>query len=371
MEKGWFDCSYLWKSALKTDTIRNSGRVYFFRSQESPKRYPAFVLQGPKGRWRAYDGSTLYEVQPASQRIVMLPIEDDDKLLSLLNGNSENDLLFKPYLLAGVRPIFEVICSEKYIILKERVRANEEEIIQFTFNDSTKSERKFHFSDPETIHYSLTWKFRASDLSFESYVSHAEFTRSPQHQEVYTSPVYRLPDSSRFEDYFKLDSLIGAGFTLWDAVKKERKKEPELLISYIPDLVLPVLSGDSLSLKAMPGKLVLLDFWYKACAPCLMAIPAVDSLYQTYKANGLSVYSVNVSDKDQEDLKNFVVEREIHNPVLLDFDHKLSGALGTTAYPTFILVDPFSGKIVHMQRGFSTNLRQELSEKIDVFLNQD
>ncbi len=70
-----------------------------------------------------------------------------------------------------------------------------------------------------------------------------------------------------------------------------------------PDLTLPNTNGDMVKLSSFKGKVVLLDFWASWCFPCRQSIPAVNKLYEKYKAMGFEVVGLSVDSKKKDWLK--------------------------------------------------------------------
>ncbi len=70
-----------------------------------------------------------------------------------------------------------------------------------------------------------------------------------------------------------------------------------------PELKLPNLKGDTVSLSSFSNKIVLIDFWASWCAPCVSEQPKLAELYKKYKTsvftvgNGFEIYAVSLDNK--------------------------------------------------------------------------
>jgi thiol-disulfide isomerase/thioredoxin len=59
----------------------------------------------------------------------------------------------------------------------------------------------------------------------------------------------------------------------------------------------------AVELKAMKGKVVLVDVWGTFCAPCKEKFPKVVALHEKYSRQGLAVVSVSVDPPDDPDAR--------------------------------------------------------------------
>jgi thiol-disulfide isomerase/thioredoxin len=98
-----------------------------------------------------------------------------------------------------------------------------------------------------------------------------------------------------------------------------------------------------LTLAALKGKVVLLDFWTYGCINCIHIIPDLKRLEQKY-ASQLVVIGVHSAkfenEKDTENIRRIILRYEIEHPVYNDAEFKVWQSYGVRAWPTQVLIDP-------------------------------
>jgi thiol-disulfide isomerase/thioredoxin len=103
-----------------------------------------------------------------------------------------------------------------------------------------------------------------------------------------------------------------------------------------------------LSLAALKGKIVLLDFWTYGCINCIHIIPNLKKLEAKY-ANQLVVIGVHSAkfqnEKETENIRRIILRYEIEHPVYNDSEYAVWQSYGVRAWPTQVLIDP-AGYIV-------------------------
>lgn len=98
-----------------------------------------------------------------------------------------------------------------------------------------------------------------------------------------------------------------------------------------------------LSLAALKGKVVLLDFWTYGCINCIHIIPDLKKLEKKYP-NELVVIGVHSAkfenEKDTENIRRIILRYEIEHPIVNDADFQIWRAYAVDAWPTRYLIDP-------------------------------
>ena len=174
-------------------------------------------------------------------------------------------------------------------------------------------------------------------------------------------------DSTINESRFTLDA-IPAGATMKDYVA-DNEVEPLEEDTQAPEWTLPTISGDSISLTDLRGKVVLVDFFYKGCAPCGAAMPVLQRLHEKYKDQGLAVIGIDpIDDPVKDDMADFLAKRGIDYTVVFS-SRNLPQEYHVTGYPTLFFINA-KGKIEKVHEGFSQTMEQELEEQIQKMLKK-
>ena len=87
------------------------------------------------------------------------------------------------------------------------------------------------------------------------------------------------------------------------------------------DFTLKDLHGKKVTLSALRGKVVMVNFWATWCGPCRQEMPPLDQLFTHFQPQGLVVLSI--SDEDAFKVNSFIAPTGYHPIVLLDPESKV------------------------------------------------
>jgi thiol-disulfide isomerase/thioredoxin len=132
-----------------------------------------------------------------------------------------------------------------------------------------------------------------------------------------------------------------------------------------PGLELPLMgagSNGSVSLEALRGKVVYLDFWASWCGPCRLSFPQLEELRQELGPQGFEVLAVNV-DEFEEDANKFLAEVPVSYLVVRDAQAATPALYGILGMPTGFLLDR-SGVVSLVHQGYKRSDGKKLRQAV-------
>jgi peroxiredoxin len=105
-----------------------------------------------------------------------------------------------------------------------------------------------------------------------------------------------------------------------------------------PDFVLKDLDGNSIRLRDLRGKLVLLNFWATWCPSCRFEMPSMEALHKEFGGRELVVLAVNFQES-AEDGRSFYQEHDLSLPALLDPGAKVFALYQAWSLPTTFIIN--------------------------------
>jgi thiol-disulfide isomerase/thioredoxin len=120
------------------------------------------------------------------------------------------------------------------------------------------------------------------------------------------------------------------------------------------------------SLAALRGRVVYVDFWASWCVPCRQSMPVLDGLARRFGPRGFTVIGVN-KDASVAEAERFLRRVPVDFPLVGDADDAIARSFGVKAMPSGYLVDR-AGVVRRVHRGFNAETAAALEREIEGLL---
>jgi thiol-disulfide isomerase/thioredoxin len=183
------------------------------------------------------------------------------------------------------------------------------------------------------------------------------------------------------KDFAKVDSLV---------TKQPEPVSDELVGKLAPNFVLTVLDGPgktkTISKAELAGNVVVIDFWATWCGPCLMELPEIQQLIESYANSKKRVLVVALSQDDDPSeisevrklVEKTLAEKKINltgssvGRIALDPSKSVGTSFEIEGYPTLVILDA-KGIVRSVHVGFdraaAEPLHKKLAREIDAILD--
>ncbi|MDO9466129.1 MAG: TlpA disulfide reductase family protein [Thiobacillus sp.] len=118
-----------------------------------------------------------------------------------------------------------------------------------------------------------------------------------------------------------------------------------------PASTFTTLEGQTLSLDALRGKVVLINFWATSCPGCVKEMPDMVEVYREYKDRGFEIIAVAMSYDPPNYVQSFVQTRQLPFPVALDVDGEHARAFGNVQLTPTTFIIGKDGRILEQKLG--------------------
>jgi peroxiredoxin len=166
---------------------------------------------------------------------------------------------------------------------------------------------------------------------------------------------------------FTIEPVIGANAKLLSVSLKSTK--PSLAdFSEAKSFQAKNLKGETVSLESLKGKIIVINFWFIACAPCLQEIPDLNALVEKFKNNPDVVFLAPTFD-EVEKVREFVERKNFQYSIIPQAktwiaDYNISN------FPTHLIIDK-QGTIAFSQINAGKNVVEQLQKNIETLLVQN
>ena len=109
-----------------------------------------------------------------------------------------------------------------------------------------------------------------------------------------------------------------------------------------PSFTLPNLAGEEVSLAALKGRIVIVNFWATWCAPCKAEMPELQRYYKQYsKQHDVEIIAINMTYRHDNDerVRAFKEAYNVSFPIVMEYEKSVSEAFQVLTIPSTFFID--------------------------------
>ena len=162
----------------------------------------------------------------------------------------------------------------------------------------------------------------------------------------YTIKSYRDTISNEFYEILhkRTDAEVKADNKYWNKYfKEDDKNRKKLLSATVDDLAMTDIHGNLYTSESLKGKIIVLDFWFTTCAPCIEEMPELNKIREEFGTDEVAYFGITFSEKEK--VEKFL-ERVKYDYTIVADSKSLCDRFGIKFYPTTLVIDK-KGKIVY------------------------
>lgn len=136
----------------------------------------------------------------------------------------------------------------------------------------------------------------------------------------------------------------------------------------MPEFSIQTISGASINTEKLKGKIVIANFWFTTCPPCIAEIPAFNKLADEYKNENIEFLAFALNDKKK--LKKFL-KKTLFNFKIIPNSGPLEELFGVLEHPVTFIMDQ-KGKVKMAWAGGSIgeNAKEEVYIKTKPIIDE-
>lgn len=123
--------------------------------------------------------------------------------------------------------------------------------------------------------------------------------------------------------------------------------------------------GNKIRYSDYKGKLILLDWWYVGCKPCIKSMEDIQKLQDELGEESFTIIGMNPINKPNA-IKRFEKKYNYNHQVILA-NNTFRDSYKIRAYPTLYLIGK-DGKILFARAGYSSEFTTELKQVIKEYM---
>jgi len=220
----------------------------------------------------------------------------------------------------------------------------------------------------------MSRKLRFDNENYAFYDSSNKKLRPEEAEEKFKSGIYKVEAFVNDNDVFKLAYLT--------KIKEEKMQEmmqnlqnqstsfdAALKGKPLPDFVFKDILGNTYTPEDIKGKVVVINFWFINCAPCVEEMPELNKLVKEYENNKDVLFLALTLDEKGSMLNKFLETNVFNYNIIPDSQDYIMNKLQVNSFPTHIVLDKNSN-VVFTFSGYTPQVGELIKSSIISFLEK-
>ena len=148
--------------------------------------------------------------------------------------------------------------------------------------------------------------------------------------------------------------------------KNDKEFRNQLDGTIIRELDFQDIEGKKYDLESLKGKVIVLNFWFTKCKPCIAEFPDLNKLKEKFKSTPVEFFAVTFNNK--ETVAEFLLKHKLDFTIVPNANGMIN-TFKIPHYPFNIVIDK-EGKIEYIKDVLVLNVLKKLESKInDALIN--
>jgi thiol-disulfide isomerase/thioredoxin len=195
-----------------------------------------------------------------------------------------------------------------------------------------------------------------------------------QENEQYQSWDYFNPEFGHQKELTKLNDDFLSSFKhqkLYEYIPRDFSDTPISPIDYSTLKGRIMGSEKAFDIQQLDEQIIILDFWYSSCYPCIQSIPEVNKIYDRFHDKGVVIFGVNIIDDEIKNISR--IEKYVRNNPMkyqtVMADPQKYTTWVPNGYPMLLILDS-NFQLIETHGGYSEAMADDISKIIEEHLDR-
>ncbi|WP_435263522.1 TlpA family protein disulfide reductase [Tenacibaculum sp. nBUS_03] len=141
----------------------------------------------------------------------------------------------------------------------------------------------------------------------------------------------------------------------------QKNNQNDLIGTYASDFTVTDINGNEYSLNNLKGKIIVMNFWFIECKPCIREMPQLNNLVKKYKNK--EVVFLGFSGNGKLQIDSFLKTQDFFYSIVPN-SRKIASKYKVSGYPTNIIIDK-NLKIAYASSGLKPTTINNIEKTIE------